>query len=666
MLEWMRRNNKKLLAVFTVGLMIAFAFMPQSGQGQRDQLLTVGELNGRRIMQQDIAYPGFLWDFLSNNVFLLGASKEGPVPLAVMLTGEPQSGQQLARQLMENHTMLYLLVDEAHRMGITVSQNEVDELAKNVGVRVDDGKGPRLLDFATLNNTETGDRAAQALQQFLLIQKSFLRAASVVKISQPILEQEQALSMQNVKLSVIEFNARDFAAQVPAPTTQQLEQQFNQFADKLPQIDPLNNPAGFGYKYPDRIKLQYVEVPMDEVRNIVRKSKSDYDWEVDAQKYYRKNLSEFPTSQPTKAPEKAFDLTAPAPASQPSTQPTTRPFTEVKDEIVAKLVAPEVNKLKDQIANRIISTMGGDNMAYSATLKNASTTQRTSLNVPYDSFDYLTVLRDEIQKQYKITIVVQQLANQFFTHPELQNQPTIGKSFLITGNQENPILEFADYAMFFCEKFQPEGSRRREGVLSLFSPSRPLSDGAGNVYIFRITDAEASHKPATMQEVVDKVTTDWKAGAALDLSRDAALKAQDDAKARGLETAAKDVGKPLLQTGWLSGQTGWRDPGLQMSDESRPSFAQQAVELLAHAKLAPDKAVFGTLILPRDAKVLLARLDNTMPAASEEQVLFSKYMKANQYQAQLMSRLPADWFSMENIKTRTHFVDRTQLGKKTS
>jgi hypothetical protein len=661
MLDWMRRNNKKLLAVFTVGLMIAFAFTPQWGRGQQDAAYTVGEINGRRVMQQDIAYPGYLWDFLTSSIFILSPNNPQPVPLAIMLTGEPQSGEQLAGQLRENHVMLYLLVDEARRMGITVSQSEIDEFARSVAVRVDDAKGARLVDLPNLANTEAGDRAQQALQQFILIQKSFMRAASVVKISQPILDQEQALSLQNVKLSAIEFPAADFKAQVPTPTKEQLEKQFNQFADQLPQIDPMRNPAGYGYRYSNRVKLQYVEVPAEEVRDVIRKSKSDYDWEVEAQKYYRKNQAEFPTTQPDKLAAKPFDL---APASQPSTQPTTKPFVDVKDEIVAKLIAPEASKLKDQIVNRILSTTGGDYMAYSATLKDSATTQRTSLNVAYDSLDYFSRLRDEIQKQYKVTIVVQQLANQFYTADDLRTQGTIGKSFLVTGNRNSPVIEFTDYVMFFCEKFQPEGAKRREGVLSMMAPSRPLSDGADNVFVFRLIEAQPSHRPASLEEVLDKVTADYLASAALNLANDAAKKALDGTRSQDLESVASGLGKPVAHTGWVSGQTGWRDPTLAMVDESRPIFAQHVVDMLADVKRNPASAVYKAIPLPRDAKVLLARLDNTMPAVPEDQLQFSKFLKASQYQGQMMSRLPADWFTWENIKQRNHFVDRMTLSKK--
>ena len=185
MFDWMRRNNKKLLAVFTVGLMIAFVFTPQSGPGDYDSAYALGQVNGRPLMQQEVAGAQNVWNYLQNSIFVM--DQQGPVPLVMFLgrtsaEESPALGQQVARQIEDSNVMLYLLLDEARRMGVTVSDAEIINLAKVISIRVPDetseGKGARFLDYETIADKELGNNVRAALYQFLLLQKSFSRASS--------------------------------------------------------------------------------------------------------------------------------------------------------------------------------------------------------------------------------------------------------------------------------------------------------------------------------------------------------------------------------------------------------------------------------------------------------------------------------------------------------
>src|SRR5207247_1415583 len=89
----------------------------------------------------------------------------------------------------------------------------------------------------------------------------YQRASTVIKISDPLRKHSAAQELQSISLNVVDIPAADFAKNVPPPTTQQLTEQFNKYADFLPgRIDDQKNPHGFGYRYPNRVKLQYIEV----------------------------------------------------------------------------------------------------------------------------------------------------------------------------------------------------------------------------------------------------------------------------------------------------------------------------------------------------------------------------------------------------------------------
>src|SRR5688500_7803220 len=93
------------------------------------------------------------------------------------------------------------------------------------------------------------------------------------------------------------------AAKAQPITAEQLNAHFDKYADTVAGDASDANPFAFGYKYPDRVKLQYVAITRADVRKVVEASKTAYDWEVEARKYHRQNQAEFkpdPTTQPKK------------------------------------------------------------------------------------------------------------------------------------------------------------------------------------------------------------------------------------------------------------------------------------------------------------------------------------------------------------------------------
>src|SRR5205814_5369852 len=111
----------------------------------------------------------------------------------------------------------------------------------------------------------------------------------------------------------------------------------------------------------------------------------------------------------------------------------------------------------------------------------------TAYGVPFDNYDYLQKLAADIQKQYNVLPTVASIADTFKSDKELQALPGIGQA-----------RSFAAYATMFVEPFLPEAQRHTPNVLAILQPSQVLPDDRGNNYIFRVTAADPSHKPASM------------------------------------------------------------------------------------------------------------------------------------------------------------------------
>ena len=102
------------------------------------------------------------------------------------------------------------------------------------------------------------------------------------------------------------------------------------------------------------------------------------------------------------------------------------------------------------------------------------------------------------------------------------------------------VSQLPDYATIAVDAFMPDAQKDNPNVLHLFQPSRPAKtdEASGDVYIFRITAADPSHKPQAMDEVKDQVEHDWRRLQAFELAKADAQKLFDAAKTAGLQSAA--------------------------------------------------------------------------------------------------------------------------------
>src|SRR5207244_1678911 len=141
------------------------------------------------------------------------------VPLALYIGGEAT-----VRQIDEHEPMFLLLLQEARAMKISVPQRELEMLLPELHVRLEDGT-IRLANPENLGEERT-EIAAQAVRDYLQICAARDLAASVVKVSQPLLKNRLAKEEQEIKLNLIEFDTKDFLPKVPAPSQEALQKQF--------------------------------------------------------------------------------------------------------------------------------------------------------------------------------------------------------------------------------------------------------------------------------------------------------------------------------------------------------------------------------------------------------------------------------------------------------
>lgn len=644
MYSYIRKNQKQLMAFFGVILMIAFIIPTGINRMQGDPAQRMGHIGDTKVTRNQVLGAEDQWNFLARTVQvrrMLPDNTREWLPIVGILP-------PVAEQMNQTPEVYYLLLEEARRMGLSPNVEEARQFLNNpdVAIRTSDG---RRVEWASFNDENVKGRVLHALPNLLMVAAAFDRATRAVKISEPLSRLELAVQFQQIKVQVVDFSAREFEDKVPAPTPEQLQKHFDAYGDQEAGSFSEKNPFGFGYRYPNRVKLHYIGVPREQVNKAVRASKTGYEWDVQAHKYYNSHLDEYKAAPPPPpaTTQSAFSLDVNPPTTA-ATAPTTRPFAEVRDQVITAIVEPMVDRLQRQIVTELTTKLNADYEAYrtaKATTAPGATTTRTS----YDSFEYLQALARDVEARHKVTFTVASIADSFKDAKELRALPGVGQ-----------VPSFPDFVTTAAEAFVPADQKDQPGVLSPFEPSRPIQDESRNTYVFRIAAADPSHKPATIDEVKDQVVFDWKRAQAFGMAKAEAAKVLEAARSDGLSAAAGRMNLKLITTGEFSKLPSVPIENYSLSTRAQTSFVQQTYSLLGQLNKPQAGQKPVTLVeMPADGKVAVAELiavDSTLTPDRMEMLssFFSEQMM-REYQ-QLLAR---DWFKLDSVAERLGYVDET-------
>jgi len=598
--DLIQRNKRKLVAVFLVVLMIAFLLPAGMGSlGTNNPV--VGKIGDEEILNNEWASHRQQWDVLTRlpfkgsqvpYAFRLASPEEFQMIRYLQQLGRPMRPPYIVQQIEEHPDAWMLLVREARAMGLRVNSIDV-ERAMTEEVQI-----PANFDQDQLAMLQ------EAVGNLLLVGQSMARIADNVKVSAPMRRHAKAESSQRIDVNLVELNALEYLAKVPAPTTQQVEKQFADFGSDAPgEIDSQRNPFGFGYRVPDRVKLQFVMVARQSAREAAVKSRDTYSWTVEARKDYLKNPARFMTTAPASTQSSSFDLSSPAPASQPTMQP----FEQVRDTIVERLIGVEAEKLQAAVLSKVNAKFTSDYNAHSSKKPTSQPTTATG----FTSFAYLQTLRDLIQQEDGVTLTIADVP-EFKTSEELAGIESIGQASV-----QN--VGFASYALELAEPLVPADRKNNSSVLPLFKASQVLTDDQDNAYIFRLTDAQAAHKPASADEARAKIEADLNNQAAYELAKADAIKLLDGVKVTDLRQGASLVSRPVLMTGAFSKSDALYGgvvsiPSYTVDPKSNTTFVNQAYQLLREASKSGKPRPVQLIELPASGKVLVAELQSVEPS----------------------------------------------------
>ena len=638
MQHFFRRNQKKLLAIFAAGLMIVF-ILPftgnQLGSDDREDPV-IGYVDGDKVYGSELQSARGAWDML-NRITIESQ------PIMTMFRRSPFErtpdrmpySYQLGMVTMwvERDPELFLLMQkEADRAGIRIPPDRVEDAVRQIN------PSPNM-------SADDRERLRHAVTQFLKVKSLYDRVTSNVKVSEPVVVQHLAQNAQEGSLNLVEFSADEFKGAATAPTTQELQAHFDKYKG-VPASQPATSPSGlpFGYQLPNRAKVQYLTVPHEQVREAVRKGKDAYDWEVAGRRYYQTHLREFPVTQP-------------------ATMPTTRPYEQVKDDVLAKVMEPEIDALAKRISAAITGRMTADWQRHAkepgAVTGPATASSTAPATAPgtqpagFAAFAYLEQLASDIQKEFGVLPTVVSKA-EWLTADELSNLPGIGTARRVEGGDT-----LANYVLQSAEAFMPvPKTADPTAVLSPLEPSQPLEDADGNLYVFRVTDAQAARPPENLAAVKEQVETDLRYARAYERAQAEAKKLVEAAKKGGLQAAATAAGRKVVETGTIGrGFLGFGPttiPNYPTTPETRQQLLGLTQTLLTDA--TPDAPHPVAMVeLPEEKRVIVAELRDVSSRIQADQSYATHVYVASQLEMQEAQELAVDWFKPENVKARLNY-----------
>jgi hypothetical protein len=537
--KFIRKNQKKLLGVFGAFLMIVFIIqLAPKGMQSGPVEHVAGTLAGAKVSQLQILGAIDEWQLLKHLRFTDQNGQDSS-------TLEHLLGPTVAAVIDRNPRSFFLLLADAQQQGITVDNETLQSVLRN--------------DISNLpaEGSDDMDRVAQSVHDCLAVQALLARSATVIKVTAPMRQFLLARADQMITLNLVNFPASQYLNKVKSPTDADLRNQFDTYSDKIAgAYGSPGDPLGFGYKVPNRVKMQFIGIHRDDVRRAAIASKDERDWYVAA-------FGEF------KAHRDVYDKQSVAPTTGPSTEPmtasaaTTQPLVRKLDDVDAdfQLHAPivlnhlydqETDNLGAQILRKISDSMttGFGNWREAQSARAPSTAPTATVGAgQFANYSFLTNLAQSIQKEFGVLPVVGNI-DQFKPAQELIDLPEIGRTFFFAGANTEPI-PFAVYATVYAQQFMDDATKNSpQGSvgLALWQPSRVIIDQTeSDFYFFRLTAADPAHVPP-MEQVKDTVLADWKLSAAYDMASDAAHALLADARDHGLAAAAKAAGNKTVIT----------------------------------------------------------------------------------------------------------------------
>lgn len=304
--SWFRKNQKKLLGILVVFLMVIWGIGPAAEYMVPKP--AIGKIHDEEVTQEQFSDTATRWARI-----FFRASEE---PVAEMVWSQ------------------MVLFIQAEKMGIFVTKEELAQEVRNffpVDPRVfEDKEAFRRMLGSAFHLTE--HQFEKTIKEYLLTRKLQYLLRNSIKITRDEALQRYIKENEKVKIKYAALNARDFVNYVKVE-----EDEIKSFYDKHSDAFPNVVEGSWGYKEPEKVKIEYVMA-----RNAVIERQINITDEAMRKYYEEKKDLMFRKEAEEKDSEEASEKTSVS---------EFKPFEEVKDQIISNISFKE----RDTMINRQIA-----------------------------------------------------------------------------------------------------------------------------------------------------------------------------------------------------------------------------------------------------------------------------------------------------------------------
>lgn len=646
----MRKHGKIIMAVLTVGLMIVWGVQSNLQKPDTRGTIERGTLNGKRLLNQDLAQSAYEIQIMTR--FPVAQYRmPNAEPITIMLGDEFGALAILSRDETDRVIHWYLLLKEAERYGITASENDILEFIRRLSLTNEDMEKRLAMAGASQRSLH------EAIRHALMIDRLAVLAMRAPEVSLPQVELDAERTMSKVDIAVASIDgARDWQKS-PEPASDQLAKQFDTYKDNQPGVvrkTPDGHTYTFGYRYPDRVKIEYLRFDRAELLKQYKVTEADYDA---AYRYYKEHPEEFKRTEA--APKSPVIGPATVPATQAATRPVNKSFAEVKEELAARQVAERVNKVMKKIVEQ------AQRLA-AEPWKAAELEEGYKKPVPRDKWTSYTAIVDELGKsrEYAGFRPSYQTRTGFLTEADLKKLPGIGESLaLLPSKKTAPFATLATHV----RELSPPKDTLASSFLQVGVEGPILTDEAGNVYLYRVTEAEKTHEPASLDEVRPQVIEDLKKIASYERARDQAAKLAAEARGGALEALAKSRSLESENLRGLTRRSDAREFGkLPYSQDLVDAIFAMTRDPAATQPVTRDnKRVSPTTTFNNDEKLIAYAIElvSYRPVGPSDFAVgrWKQVQDSERAEGAVFART---WLSLPVLADRLHFVPAETFGKK--
>lgn len=365
LMKWFRKNNKKIMAIVVVVIMIGFIAGPtmqyfgRMRTGWRNAVAYYAD--NKKITRNDLVLANQELEILR---FLKTGDLLRTQDLRAILLGELLFSEQRTSPVLINHVKrmiaangyrisdkqisdIYnrsvpaeyywlLLGKEAHLAGISVSREDVGRLLGHIL--------PQLFQGATYSQVIQSLISSQGIPEKQIL-TTFGKLLTVLQYSHMICSGEDVTSSQimhmvsgeneTIKVELVEFESSVFAEPSYEPNEAVLVEHFDKYKKFFARTPSEEDPYGFGYKLPDRVQLEYIACRLDDVSKIVTPPTNQ-----EKEQYYQKNIN-----------TKQFKESVPSDPNDPNSPRVerTKSYAEVASFISDMLLQNKIDSLAEKI-----------------------------------------------------------------------------------------------------------------------------------------------------------------------------------------------------------------------------------------------------------------------------------------------------------------------------